>query len=239
MAELDLYISLQKRYGYGRMAIFENSSGKFVGIGGIDNVTLDSKEIQLGFSLHKEFWGKGYASEFSREILSIFDRSARITAYSSVENLLAHKVLLNLGFVHSGQKIYERSGVEREYFVLSRLTAFISVKDDDKNDKILDIARILSNTGYNIVATSGTQGFLLQNGIHCKRVNKVSDGQDNIVKAISGGKIHFVINTTSGLKSLRDSLSIRRAIISQKILYATTIEGAMAVVQSISKIDLL
>lgn len=111
--------------------------------------------------------------------------------------------------------------------------AFISIKNSDKTALIIAIGRALLELGFKIFATLGTSNYLSENGIKCYLVNKVYEGGNHIVKLIDGKEINFIINTTSGFKSLQDSFLIRRAIIRNKILHSTTIEGGKAIVEAI------
>ena len=115
LEELKLYISLHEKFGYGRMFLW-NADGDFVGLAGIDNTTLDSDELQLGFSVSEEFWGLGYATEISQAFLKQFC-DKEVVAYSHPENYAAHRVLEKLGFICKGEKIYPRSGKMRKFFV--------------------------------------------------------------------------------------------------------------------------
>jgi carbamoyl-phosphate synthase large subunit len=117
-------------------------------------------------------------------------------------------------------------------FVLSG-NVFISVKAVDKTLELIEIGKKLTELGFNIFASKGTASFLGENGILCSPVNKVYEGGNHIVKLIDGKEIHFVINTTAGFKSLQDSFLIRRAIIRNKILHSTTIEGGKAIITAI------
>jgi carbamoyl-phosphate synthase large subunit len=111
-------------------------------------------------------------------------------------------------------------------------TVFISVRDDDK-PLILDFSRKLVANGFKLVATSGTQKYLVENGIAATRVNKVLEGRPHIVDAMKNGGIQLVINTTDGQKSISDSRDIRRTALMGKIPYYTTIPGANAAVAGI------
>ena len=106
-------------------------------------------------------------------------------------------------------------------------TVFVSVKDGDKNH-ILEPVRSLSETGFAIVATGGTQTFLEENGIPAERVNKVAQGRPHIVDAIVDGEIDLIFNTTEGWQSLQDSASIRKSAVSQHIPYYTTAPASAA-----------
>ena len=111
-------------------------------------------------------------------------------------------------------------------------TVFISVRDDDK-PLILDAMRRLEANGFTIVATSGTQRYLVENGIAATKVNKVLEGRPHIVDSMKNGGVQLVINTTDGAKSISDSRDIRRTALMGKIPYYTTIPGAIAAVEGI------
>ncbi|ANT64391.1 carbamoyl-phosphate synthase large subunit [Prosthecochloris sp. CIB 2401] len=113
-------------------------------------------------------------------------------------------------------------------------TVFISVNDRDKNDKIIQIALDLYRIGFDLVATSGTQKFLNEHGIDCKKVFKVGEeGRPNIFDTIRLGKIDFVINTPLGEQALNDEESIGAASVTSGVPFVTTIEAAEASVQAI------
>lgn len=115
---------------------------------------------------------------------------------------------------------------------------FFSIKQADKTKEALEIAKELKVLGFTIFATKGTASFLSENGVSCEVVNKVYEGGNHIVKLIDAKEIHFVINTTSGFKALQDSFLIRRAIVRNKILHSTTLEGGRAIVVAIKESQL-
>ena len=140
----------------------------------------------------------------------------------------------------------EVMGLDREYaiaFAKSQLgsntvvpvegCAFVSVRDHDK-PRILEIVATLIEQGFRIMATSGTQRFLKENGIECTKVNKVLEGRPHIVDAIKNGDVQLVINTTEGAQALSDSRSLRRAALLDRIPYYTTIAGAGAATRAIA-----
>ncbi|NTV91912.1 MAG: carbamoyl-phosphate synthase large subunit [Chlorobiaceae bacterium] len=111
---------------------------------------------------------------------------------------------------------------------------FISVNDQDKNQRIITIARELFRMDFDLVATAGTHQFLIDNGIECKKVFKVGeDGRPNIFDIIKHGKIDFVINTPRGEKALHDEEAIGAASVLSNVPFVTTIEAAEASVQAI------
>jgi carbamoyl-phosphate synthase large subunit len=111
-------------------------------------------------------------------------------------------------------------------------TVFVSVRDADK-PRILDAVRLLAGLGFKIIATSGTQRFLRENGIVAEKVNKVLEGRPHIVDAIKNGGVQLVFNTTEGVTALADSRSLRREALLHKVPYYTTLSGAVAAAQGI------
>ncbi|HWF00846.1 MAG TPA: carbamoyl-phosphate synthase large subunit [Caulobacteraceae bacterium] len=109
---------------------------------------------------------------------------------------------------------------------------FISVKDADKAF-VVEPARILTELGFSLIATSGTQEFLESVGIASRGVKKVLEGRPHIVDAMQNGEVQLVFNTTEGRQSLQDSFSIRRHALMSKIPYYTTAAGALAAAQAI------
>ncbi len=112
-------------------------------------------------------------------------------------------------------------------------TVFISVRDADKTDTIIDAIRRLSDAGFKVIATGGTQRYLQENGIAATKINKVLEGRPHIVDAVKNGDVQLVINTTDGRKALSDSRDIRRSALLSKVPYYTTIPGAVAAVDGI------
>jgi carbamoyl-phosphate synthase large subunit len=139
----------------------------------------------------------------------------------------------------------EVMGIDRDYniaFVKSQLgggsrlpktgTVFVSVKDADKS-RILEATKLLTELGFKILATSGTQRYLAENGVAAIRINKVAEGRPHIVDSIKNGEVQLVFNTTEGATALNDSRSLRRAALLHKVPYYTTLSGAVAAAQGI------
>jgi ribosomal-protein-alanine N-acetyltransferase len=89
----------------GRWAMDNKATGAFIGSFAIIPVeSADSKrnhEIQLGYALLKDHWGKGYATESTLAgIQYAFDvmKLAQIVAITETENIASQKVLLRCGF---------------------------------------------------------------------------------------------------------------------------------------------
>ena len=113
---------------------------------------------------------------------------------------------------------------------------FISVKDKDKNERIVWVAKKLIELGFEIVATKGTAEFLKSNGIKAEVVKKVGEGRPNVVDEVINGKIDMIINTPSGKKGRNEGFVIRRLAVDHNIPYITTLAGAMATVKGIEAV---
>ncbi len=114
-------------------------------------------------------------------------------------------------------------------------TAFISVKDDDK-EAVTPIVRKLVALGFKISATSGTHTFLKNKGIENKRIKKVYEGRPHTVDYLKSGEITLVINTTFGAQEIADSYSIRRTSLLKNIPYFTVLSAARVAVDALGKL---
>ncbi len=114
-------------------------------------------------------------------------------------------------------------------------TLFVSVKNSDKAGIVPAIKQLIEQ-GFHVVATSGTQKYLSDQGLEVERVNKVAEGQPHIVDKIIDGEIALIFNTTEGWQSLLDSKSIRQAALEKKVPYYTTAAASRAAAAAIAAI---
>jgi carbamoyl-phosphate synthase large subunit len=112
-------------------------------------------------------------------------------------------------------------------------TVFLSVRDADKAG-LVQMARRLTDMGFQITATAGTARRIAEAGLPVKLVNKVLEGRPHCVDAIRSGEIQMVINTAAGAQSLADSFDIRRSALTHGVPHYTTIAGARAAVHAIA-----
>ena len=76
------------------LGIFEQSKNELIGLVGF--LTNNKKERELGYRFRKPFWGKGYASEITKEMINYSFtvlKFEKITADVWVENIASNKVL--------------------------------------------------------------------------------------------------------------------------------------------------
>ncbi|MCX7074208.1 MAG: carbamoyl-phosphate synthase large subunit [Methylococcales bacterium] len=112
----------------------------------------------------------------------------------------------------------------------------ISIRDKDKA-KLPEIARMLVEKEYEIVATSGTAKFLKEAGFPCELVYKVNEGRPNTVDMIKNEQIQLIINTTEGKKAISDSFTMRREALQHRVTYYTTMAGARAACFALGELD--
>ena len=111
--------------------------------------------------------------------------------------------------------------------------AFISVRDGDKA-AIIPLAQLLVELGFSLVATAGTRATLMANGIEADFAYKVTDGKPgHIVEQMEAEEVQFVLNTTAGKQSIKDSYSLRRTALLRNIFYCTTLAAGQAAIRAI------
>ncbi len=114
-------------------------------------------------------------------------------------------------------------------------TAFVSVKDSDK-DHVIPAVEKLVELGFKIIATGGTAAHLQAKGLPVETVNKVAQGRPHIVDRMLDGDIALVINTTEGWQSLKDSHSIRVTALTRRVPYFTTAPASVAAARAIEAV---
>lgn len=106
---------------------------------------------------------------------------------------------------------------------------FFSLRDKDKESMLL-LGKELMRMGYTLSATSGTAQFFKDQGLECLMLRKVHEGRPHCVDRIRSGEVAFVINTTTGRRSIEASFDIRRACTDYSIPCMTESDAAEAFV---------
>jgi len=114
--------------------------------------------------------------------------------------------------------------------------ALLSVRERDKEGAI-ELGKILSEMGFDLVATHGTARALAKAGVSCRRANKVREGRPHIVDMIKNGEIDLIVNTTEGKQAITESESIRAEAVRRGVTYYTTIGAAIATCGAIEYLD--
>ena len=111
-------------------------------------------------------------------------------------------------------------------------SVFISVCGDTKRDMVF-LAKNLTKMGFKVIATKGTQKVFDSNNVECEIVQKINEGEPNILQKIYNSEIDLIINIPSGKKAQSDSKPIRSAAIAHGIPCITTLQGAQAAINGL------
>ena len=114
--------------------------------------------------------------------------------------------------------------------------ALLSVRDADK-ERLVGVARTMSELGFELFATGGTAQAVQDAGIECERVNKVAEGRPHIVDMIKNDFFSIIVNTTEGKQAIADSREIRCSALQHKVSYTTTMSGAEAFCMAVKQLD--
>jgi len=131
---------------------------------------------------------------------------------------------------------YAKAQIASGVVLPRRGLAFISVRDRDKPAAV-ELGKMLTDRGFEIVATGGTAKALADGGVPCQRVNKVREGRPHVVDMIKNRELSLIVNTTEGKQAIRESHSIRGEAVHYKVTYYTTLAAARATCDAIDHID--
>lgn len=111
-------------------------------------------------------------------------------------------------------------------------TVLISVNKKDK-DEVVEVARMLAEDGFRIVATEGTYNLITAAGISATRAKKLYEGRPNVGDMITNGDFDLIINSPVGKGSVHDDSYLRKAAIKAKAPYITTVAAAKVAAEGI------
>ncbi|MBQ9742967.1 MAG: carbamoyl-phosphate synthase large subunit [Ruminococcus sp.] len=104
-------------------------------------------------------------------------------------------------------------------------TVLVTIADKDK-EEALPLIRRFYKLGFNIEGTEGTANFLIKNGIRTHKMGKISDGSEDIPKAIRRGHIAYVINTRDmgSMSQATDGYEIRACAAENNVTMFTALD---------------
>ena len=141
-----------------------------------------------------------------------------------------------MGTGRSFGEAYAKAQAASGVAIPTRGVCLVSVRERDKPAAI-NLARRLSERGFEIVATHGTATALEEAGVPCRHVNKVREGRPHIVDMIKNDEISLIVNTTEGKRAIHESNSIRREAVARRVTYYTTIAAALATCEAIDHLQ--
>ena len=97
---LRVYGDVLTRHGYSFLAVTERPRGTLIGDAGLHPLGGVGPDVELGYTLARPAWGRGYATELGRALVDYaFDvlRVPRVVAQVEPENAGSRRVLEKLG----------------------------------------------------------------------------------------------------------------------------------------------
>jgi RimJ/RimL family protein N-acetyltransferase len=84
----------------------------FIGVAGLVHLEFNevNEDIEIGYVLHKKFWGKGYATELAKKIIhyGLYEiKLKRLIACCHIDNVASSKVMLKCGMTYSKKYKYK------------------------------------------------------------------------------------------------------------------------------------
>ena len=121
-------ISFQKEFGFQYWPVFYSYEEQFLGCIGFHPLAISTSgkkpnELELGFHLIPDFWGKGFAFEGAISVCRMaFDERGieKIYAGHHPENENSSKVLKKIGFQYLENRFYQPTGLMHPTYVLKK-----------------------------------------------------------------------------------------------------------------------
>lgn len=102
----------------GRWGMFNNHDNDFIGMCLLRIFEEGNADIELGYAMHYNYWGKGIAAEMANALLThalTIQPDARFVAVTELNNTASQRVLEKAGMQRMPN--YFRGGEELAYFV--------------------------------------------------------------------------------------------------------------------------
>lgn len=106
---------------FGRWGIWDQESGRYVGNCLLRELAEDNSFLEIGYSIAKEYWGRGIGSELANAVVDYaFSNTAttKLAALTDPANIGSQRVLEKVGFHRDGN--IERHGANLYFFSRER-----------------------------------------------------------------------------------------------------------------------
>lgn len=117
---IKFYMSCCDEFGFGMCAMMWKETGEMIGSAGLQPLE-DTGEIEVGYSLIKDYWGRGLGTEAARGWMRYgFTTSGltRIVAVADVENWASRRIMEKLGMKY--EKTEPHYGDDCAFYAISR-----------------------------------------------------------------------------------------------------------------------
>lgn len=112
------YAAHQARHGFAFWAVVERGTGELIGDAGLE---ITEHGVELGYTLARDRWGRGFATEAGRLCVEAADGPLglrRLVALTDLANPASAAVLARLGFADDGT--VDAYGRPHRYFLRER-----------------------------------------------------------------------------------------------------------------------
>jgi carbamoyl-phosphate synthase large subunit len=192
-------------------------------------------KVMVGESLAKQ----GYVDQRIPQYFSVKESVFPFIKFPGADPILGPEMKSTgevMGIGRSFGEAYAKAQLASGVILPRQGAALLSVRDRDKEGAV-ELAKILVEQGFDIVATHGTAQHLATSGVSCRRANKVREGRPHIVDMIKNGEIDLIVNTTEGKQAINESASIRAEAVRRGVTYYTTLGAAIATCIAIEHLD--
>ena len=195
------------------------------------SLVKDATKAMIGKSLPDNDYYESLSPELSfvKEAVMPFDKFPLVDPILGPEMKSTGEVM---GIGKTFGEAYAKAQLAAKKNIVTSGKVFVSVKESDKK-YLQDLIPKLIDSGFSLIATTGTAKTVKDLGFNCEIINKVTEGRPHIVDELVNKKVDIVINTTEGRQSIEDSASIRKTALQNKIFCTTTIFGAFAFVEAL------
>ncbi|RCL41936.1 MAG: carbamoyl-phosphate synthase large subunit [SAR86 cluster bacterium] len=195
------------------------------------SLVKDATKAMIGKSLQDNDYYESLSPELSfvKEAVMPFDKFPLVDPILGPEMKSTGEVM---GIGKTFGEAYAKAQLAAKKNIVTSGKVFVSVKESDKK-YLQDLIPKLIDSGFTLIATTGTAKTVKDLGFNCEIINKVTEGRPHIVDELVNKKVDIVINTTEGRQSIEDSASIRKTALQNKIFCTTTIFGAFAFVEAL------
>jgi carbamoyl-phosphate synthase large subunit len=167
-----------------------------------------------------------------KEVVFPFSRFEGINPFLGPEMRSTGEVM---GIAATFSEAYSKALYAAATYLPTSGKVFISVNRRDK-ERMLPLARRLTEMGFQIIATRGTREFLLSQGIKADFVFKVNEGRPNIVDLMKNGEVHLLLVTPLGRESYHDEKIVGETAYRLGLPLITTLSAAEAALGAIEAI---
>lgn len=107
---LDALLVNWEEDGFGYWLVRDRATGRFAGRGGLRRVLLEGRpEVEVGYALMPEFWGRGLATELARESIrvGVDDLGVdELVCFTLPTNRASRRVMERAGFRYVGDTVW-------------------------------------------------------------------------------------------------------------------------------------